>query len=176
FLEQRDDAALAVLIGRHGAMLWGVCCRLLPSAHDAEDAFQATCLVLVRKAASVRPREMVGHWLYGVARQTARNARALLARRRAREQPVAAMPEPTLRRASPWDELRAQLDEALSHLPGKYRVAIVLCDLEGQSRKEAARQLGLPEGTLAGRLARGRALLARRLARQGVALSAAALA
>ena len=79
FLEQHDQAALAVLSERHGSMIWGVCRRLLPSHHDAEDAFQAACLVLVRKAAAIRTRELVGNWLYGVAYRTARNARAIAA-------------------------------------------------------------------------------------------------
>jgi RNA polymerase sigma factor (sigma-70 family) len=176
FLDQRDQAALAVLIERHGSMLWGVCRRLLPSHQDAEDAFQAACLVLVRKAASVRPRELVGNWLYGVAYQTAKNARAMLAKRRVHEKQVSAMPEPEMRRRDAWHDVQGLLDQELSHLPDKYRVAIVLCDLEGRSRKETARQLGVPEGTLAGRLRRGRALLARRLARHGIVLSTAALA
>jgi RNA polymerase sigma factor (sigma-70 family) len=176
FLDQRDQAALAVLIERHGSMIWGVCRRLLPSHHDAEDAFQAACLVLVRKAASIRPRELVGNWLYGVAYQTAKNARAMLAKRRAHEKQVSAMPQPEMRRRDAWHDVQGLLDQELSHLPDNYRVAIVLCDLEGRSRKETGRQLGVPEGTLAGRLRRGRALLARRLARHGIMLSTAALA
>jgi RNA polymerase sigma factor (sigma-70 family) len=175
FLEQRDEAALAALMGRHGPMVWGVCRRLLPSHHDAEDAFQASFLVLVRKAASVRPREMVGNWLYGVAHQTAMNARAMLAKRRAREMQGVAMPEIQAPAPDAWHDLHRVLDQELSRLPDKYRVAIVLCDLEGKTRHETARQLGLPEGTLAGHLTRGRAMLARRFARQGLALSGTAL-
>src|SRR5262249_20126127 len=94
FVSRREGAALEVLVRRHGPMVWGVCRRLLRSHHDAEDAFQATFLVLVRKAASVLPRAMVGNWLYGVAHQTARKARATGARRRLRERQVTAMPEP----------------------------------------------------------------------------------
>jgi RNA polymerase sigma factor (sigma-70 family) len=176
FLDHRDPAAIADLVRRHGPMVWGVCRRILRNHHDAEDAFQATFLVLVRKAGSVRQRAMVGNWLYGVAHQTARKARATLAKRRTREKQVTAMPDTEAPQPNAWRDLRPLLDEELSRLPGMYRVAIVLCDLEGKTRKEVARQLGVPEGTLAGRLTRGRALLARRLARHGLAVSGAALA
>src|SRR5262249_35206229 len=142
---------------------------------DAEDAFQATFLVLVRKAASVSPREMVANWLYGVARQTALKARATVARRSARERQVAQMPQPQAKRDLPQN-LPALPDEELSQLPAKYRAVLILCDLQGQSRAVAARHLGLPEGTVASRLARARALLARRLARQGLAVTSFALA
>jgi RNA polymerase sigma factor (sigma-70 family) len=175
FLEQRDEAAVAALVQRHGPMVWGVCRRVLGSHHDAEDAFQATFLVLARKAASVVPREMVGNWLYGVAHQTAMKARAMRARRRTRERQVTKMPEPEAPQRDVWADLQPVMDRELSRLADKYRVAIVLCYLEGKTRKEAARQLGCPEGTLAGRLARGRALLAKRLARRGVALSGGTL-
>jgi RNA polymerase sigma factor (sigma-70 family) len=174
FIEGRDEAAFAALVRRHGPMVWGVCHRLL-NHHDAEDAFQATFLVLVRKAASVAPREMVANWLYGVAHQTALHARRTAGRRRARERQVAEMPEPAAEQDLGRD-LRPLLDQELSRLPDKYRSVVVLCDLEGRPRKEAAGQLGCPEGTVAGRLARARAMLARRLARRGVALSVGALA
>src|SRR5205823_6469758 len=147
FLRSRDEDALAALVQRHGPMVWGVCRRLLHSHHDAEDAFQATFLVLLRKAASVVPREMVSNWLYGVAHQTARKARATAAKRRARERQVGQMPEPVVTEQGLWRELRPVLDQELARLPDKYRVALVLCDLEGKTRKEAARQLGCPEGT-----------------------------
>ena len=175
FVEHRDEAALADLVTGHGPMVWGVCRRLL-GHHDAEDAFQATFLVLVRKAASVVPREMVGNWLYGVAHQTAIQARRTTARRRSREVQVTQRPDTTAMQHDPWSDLRSVLDQELSHLPDTYRAVIVLCDLEGRTRKEVARQLGVPEGTVAGRLSRARALLARRLTRRGVALSTGALA
>src|SRR5262249_40853037 len=149
FLERRDEAALAALVKRHGPMVWGVCRRLL-SHHDAEDAFQATFLVLVRKAASVVPRRMVGNWLYGVAHHTALQARRTAARRKARERQVTEMPEPAVTDQDLWRDLRPLLDEALSRLPDKYRAVIVLCDLEGKTRRETAGQLGVPEGTVAG--------------------------
>jgi RNA polymerase sigma factor (sigma-70 family) len=176
FIDHRNEGAIAALVRRHGPMVWGVCRRVLGNHQDAEDAFQATFLVLVRKAATIRPREMVGNWLYGVAQQTARKARALLAKRRMRERPMTHVPESQATPQDREEDLLACLDEELSRLPDKYRVAIVLCDLEGHARRAAARQLGLPEGTLAGRLTRGRALLARRLARRGGVSSGGAVA
>src|SRR5205085_9151313 len=130
--------------------------RVLRNNHDAEDAFQTTFLVLVRKAASIVPKEAVGNWLYGVAHQTALNVRATVTRRRKRERRATNMPEPEARHDNLWHELQPLLDHELRRLPDKYRVAIVLCDLEGKTRKEAARQLGLVEGTMASRLARAR--------------------
>jgi RNA polymerase sigma factor (sigma-70 family) len=175
FVRRRDEAAVAALVRRHGPMVWGVCRRIVRGYHDAEDAFQTTFLVLARKADSVWPREMLANWLYGVAHQTALNVRAAAARRRALERQVEPMPEPTAE-PSLWHELRPVLDQELSRLPDKYRVAIVLCDLEGRTRKDVARQLGLSEGTLSGHLTRGRSMLARRLTRQGILLSAGTLA
>src|SRR5262249_30642157 len=133
-------------------------------------------LVLVRKAPSIVPRQMVANWLYGVAYQTALNARAAAARRKGRERQVTEMPEPAVAEQGPWDDLRPLLDAALSPLPYKDGAVIVLCDLEGKTRKEAARQVGVPEGTVAGRLARARAMLAKRLSQRGVALTGGALA
>jgi RNA polymerase sigma factor (sigma-70 family) len=174
FLARRDDAALEMLVRRHGPMVWGVCRRVLRNHHDAEDAFQATFLVLVRKADSVRPRDMVANWLYGVAQQTARKAKAMAAQRQMRERTTNSAPQ------TPEDDrksdLVAALDEELARLPEKYRAVIVLCDLEGQTRAEAAARLRCPEGTIAGRLARARGMLAQRLARRGLAVSGAVLA
>jgi RNA polymerase sigma factor (sigma-70 family) len=175
YLHRRDEGALAGLVRRHGPMVWGVCRRVLSDHHDAEDAFQATFLVLVRKAASLASPDLLANWLYGVAYQTARNARASAARRRARETHVAHVPEPEASPPSRWHDLRPLLDQELSRLPPKYRVPVVLCDLEGRTRKEVARQLGCPEGTVAGRLARARAMLAKRLTRRGVALAGGAV-
>jgi RNA polymerase sigma factor (sigma-70 family) len=175
FVEQRDEGAFAALVRRHGPMVWGVSRRLL-NPHDAEDAFQATFLVLVRKAASIVPRQRVANWLYGVAHQTALHVRRTAARRGAREKQVAAMPEPAVAEPDLWSDLQPLLDQELSRLPNAYREAIVLCDLEGKTRKEAARQLGLPEGTVGSRLARARTMLAKRLARHGLAVSAGTLA
>lgn len=170
YLVRRDESAFAEMLRRHGRMVLGVCRRVLGHEQDAEDAFQATFLVLVRKAASIRPRALVGNWLYGVAFRTAAKAKVLAARRRRKEREMA---KPTAMPANTADDLHAFLDRELDALPDKYRAAIVLCDLEGKTRHEAAVHLGWPEGTVAGRLARGRALLARRLARRGLTVSAA---
>jgi RNA polymerase sigma factor (sigma-70 family) len=174
FLGSRDDDALAALVRRHAPMVWGVCCRMLHNHQDAEDAFQATFLVLVRKAAAV-PRPAVAGWLYGVARQTAVRLRALSAKQRRREKQVVNMPEPTAAQA-PDADLSSALDEELGRLPDHYRGVLVLCDLEGLTRKEAARQLGIPGGSVASRLARARAMLAKRLTRRGVVLSGGSVA
>lgn len=175
YIERREEAAFAALVERHGPMVWSVCRRTL-NRHDAEDAFQATFLVLVRKAATVAPREMVGSFLYGVAHRATLLARRTAARRRAREVQVTTMPEPEVAHRDQWSDVRPVLDQELSRLPDIYRVVVVLCDLEGRSRKEVAKQLGVPEGTIAGRLARARTLLSKRLRQQGIALSAGALA
>lgn len=176
YLSRQEEAALAALVHRHGPMIWGVCRRVLRNYHDAEDAFQATFLVFVRKAASIASPELLANWLYGVAHQTARKARATAAKRKTREMQVKQMPEPAATENELWSDLQPLLDQELSRLSDKYRSAIVLCDLEGKTRKEAARQLGVPEGTLAARLARGRKMLALRLARHGLAVSAGSLA
>ena len=165
FVEQRDDTAFAALVKRHGPMVWGVCSRALGNHHDAEDAFQAAFLVLFRKAGSVRPREMVVNWLHGVARRAAWQVRRIESRRR--EKQVTELPERPAVQKHDVQELQTLLDEELGNLPDKYRVLILLCDIEGKTRKEAARQLNVPEGTVAGRLARARSLLAKRLAGAG---------
>ncbi len=176
YLSRRDEAALAAIVGRHGPMVWSVCRRVLSNYHDAEDAFQATFLVLVRRAASIASPELLANWLYGVAHQTARKARATVAKRKGRERQVAQMPEPAVVEQHLRNDLLPLLDQELSRLPDSYRVVIVLCDLEGKTRKEAARHLGLPEGTIASRLARARALLAKRITQRGITLSGGALA
>src|SRR5262245_35695043 len=169
FLRSRDDDALAALVRRHAPMVWGVCCRLLHNHHDAEDAFQAVFLVLVRKAADV-PRQAVANRLYGVARRTAAGVQRAPARRAWRDTQVLDVPEPPAAEVRDAD-LQAVLDEELGRLPDHYRGVLVLCDLEGMTRKEAARQLGIPEGSVASRLARARALLAKRLTQRGVVWS-----
>jgi RNA polymerase sigma factor (sigma-70 family) len=175
FVSRREPAALEALVRRHGPMVWGVCRRILRNHHDAEDAFQGAFLVLVRKAASISPRAKVGNWLYGVAHQTALKARATRAKRRVRERVMTEMPEPAVPEQDLWREVQPLLDQELSRLPEKYRTVLVLCELEGKTGKEAARELGLPQGTVASRLARARAMLAKRLARHGQAVSGAAL-
>ncbi len=174
FVDQGDEAAFEVLMRRHGPTILGMCRRILLNPQDAEDAVQATFLVLLRKASSIMPREMVGSWLYGVARQTATRMRVQMARRRWWEKQVATMPEPRSLNSRSNDDLLI-LDEELSRLPDKYRIAIILCDLQGKTRKQAAGQLGWAEGTVSSRLARGRTMLAKRLAKHGLLLSVEAL-
>lgn len=177
FLRDRDEAAFEALVRRHGPMVMSVCRRLLRNYHDAEDAFQATFLVLVNKAASIVPPEKLAGWLHGVAYHTALKAKATSVKRSHRERQVPALPEPeAVQQADTWHELLPLLDRELSRLPEKYRLPIILCDLEGRPIKEAACHLGWPQGTLAGRLARARAMLAKRLARHGPVLSGGALA
>jgi RNA polymerase sigma factor (sigma-70 family) len=170
FLNEREEAAFAALVRRHGPMVLGVCRRILGNLADADDAFQATFIVLVRKARSLSSRSVVGDWLHGVARRTAHRARADAARRRAKEQIVKRSDVSGPESRNDWLTL---LDEELSRLPEKYRLPIVLCDLEGNTRLEAAKRLGWPEGTVASRLVRGRALLAKRLIRSAQVLSGA---
>src|SRR5262245_16895784 len=175
FLSVRDEAAFTALVNRHGAMVLGTCQRVLNNRHDAEDAFQAAFLVLVRKGASVKPRERLANWLYGVAYRTALRARAMKAKRYAKENHARSLQRLEAPAESGLDDLLPLLDRELSCLPEKYRTPVVLCDLEGKSRKAAARQLGWPEGTLSCRLARARTLLAKRLARYGLVISGGGL-
>ncbi len=175
FVSRRDAAAFESLVRRHGPMVLGICRRILRDPHDAEDAFQSTFLVLARKAESVSPREMLGNWLYGVARTTAIRLRSANAKRRVREKQMADMPEPEVEPRDLQDDLRQLLDEELARLPDKFRLPIVLCDLEGRTRREVARQLKLPEGTLSSRLTTARRMLAKRLARHGLAVSVGTL-
>ncbi|HMF19585.1 MAG TPA: RNA polymerase sigma factor, partial [Gemmataceae bacterium] len=135
YVGSREHDAFAALVHRHGPMVWGVCRRVLHSHQDAEDAFQATFLVLVRKAPCIVPRDLVANWLYGVAHQTALKARSTAARRGAREKQVTAMPEPALHQNESGNDVQTALDRELSRLPAKYRTVIVLCDLEGKTRK-----------------------------------------
>jgi RNA polymerase sigma factor (sigma-70 family) len=173
YLTSRDEGAFAMLVRRHGPMVLGVCQRILSNAHDCEDAFQATFLVLLRKARSLRKKELLANWLYGVAHRTALNARSQSARRREYQRNILEPPattdflDETARR-----DLRSMLDEELSRLPAKYRAPVVLCYLEGKTFAEAAVQLGWPAGTVSGRLARARAMLRRLLTRRDAAISA----
>lgn len=175
YASHNDQAAFAELVRRHGPVVWAACLRVAGNRQDAEDAFQATFLVLVRKLAAVRNLDLLGNWLYGVAVRVAMKARRSAARRRAREVQVPTMPDPPDPRGlTPLDpDLASILDEELNALPAHYREALVLCDLRGVSRTEAATLLGIPEGTLSSRLANGRKKLAERLTRRGVALAAA---
>jgi RNA polymerase sigma factor (sigma-70 family) len=168
YVSRKDEAAFATLVRRLGPMVLGVCRRILRDPHDADDAFQATFLVLVRKAHQVMPRERVGSWLYGVAYRTSLKARAMSIRRRAQHKPLDDLPGPASAGQAPAEsEWLALLDEAVHRLPDKYRLPVVLCDLQGKTRKQAARELNCPEGTVATRLQQGRARVQKRLARHG---------
>ncbi len=173
FVSSRDESSFEALVRRHAPMVWRVCRGMLSNDHDAEDAFQATFLVFTRKAESIRPTNMVGNWLFGAARNTALKARALIRKRQFRERQVLALVEPEQPSVAIQHDLREIIDQELSHLSAKYRVPILLCDLDGLSRSEACQRLGWLDGTLSGRLARGRAMLARRLLRRGVEVMAA---
>jgi RNA polymerase sigma factor (sigma-70 family) len=163
FARSQDAAAFAALIQRHGPMVLGVCRRVLNHEQEAEDAFQATFLVLVRRAGTLERPELLGNWLYGVAFRTAHKARARLARRRHHERQAQPMPPAEPPDPLAWQELRGVLDQELRELPAKYRVPLVLCYLEGMTNEEAARRLGWPTGSMSYRLARGRQLLRDRL-------------
>lgn len=179
FVARRDEAAFETLVRRHGPMVLGVCRRVLRNEADAEDAFQATYLVLVRKAASIRPRGMVGNWLYGVAHSTALKARAMSSKRLTREREAAmrdAARGTSTDTAEASQHMQALLDQELKALPDIYRAAIVLCDLEGKTLRDAARQLDCPPATVGTRLARGRSMLSRRLSRHGPVLAGTSIA
>jgi RNA polymerase sigma factor (sigma-70 family) len=178
FVRQHDEVAFEALVQRHGPMVLAVCRRVLGAGQDADDAFQATFLVLVRRAASVGKPELLGNWLYGVAYRVARKLRAQAARRRLHEsaREAVAMPPPDPADDASWRELRAVLDEELQHLPPKFQAPLVLCYLEGLTNEEAARRLGWPVGSISYRLARARELLRSRLAGRCRALSPAVFA
>jgi RNA polymerase sigma factor (sigma-70 family) len=175
FVAARDELAFAGLVHRHGPMVLSVCRRILQHTQDAEDAFQATFLVLARKAHSVVHRQALGSWLYRVASRIALEAKIANDKRRRCEKQMDQMPHPRIAppEAGDW---RCRLDHELSLLPERYRAVVVACDLSGMSRKEAARHLRLAEGTVSSRLARGRSLLAKRLSRYGLSLTVATLA
>jgi RNA polymerase sigma factor (sigma-70 family) len=165
-----SDAALAALIARHGPMVLGVCRRTLADQHDVEDAFQATFLVLVRKAGSVRVDDSLGRWLYGVSRKVAGRARLLAARRPV---PAGDAAESWPARPSAETELALALDEEIERLPRRYRDAVTMCYLEGLALRDAALRIGCPIGTVGSRLSRARDLLRLRLLRRGLGASAA---
>jgi RNA polymerase sigma factor (sigma-70 family) len=172
---QRDESAFTTLVQRYGAMVWSICVRRLGETPEAEDAFQATYLVLVRKAGSLRDPQSLGPWLYGVAYRTASKLRVQRTRRAAREPPLTE--QIAEERGEPmWSELRPVLDEEINRLPTKYRLPVLLCYLQGLSSEEAAERLGCAKGTVFSRLSRARDLLRRGLVRRGVEVSAGALA
>jgi len=175
FVARRDaisESAFAVLVQRHGPMVLGVCRRILADPHDVEDAFQATFLVLVRKAGSIRVEGSVGRWLFGVATRVAARARASGQRRRGRERSgldrLEIETDPVSSTAVDRAEIQAIVTEELGKLPARFQAAVLLCDLEGSSHEEAARRLGWPVGTVKSRLSRARARLRGRLTRRGL--------
>ena len=176
FVTARDAAAFEALVRRHGPMVLAVCRRVLRNTHDAEDAFQATFLVLAYKATSVSPRNRLAAWLHGVAQKTALKARHRAARRAEVEKRVPARSAEDMTPETTRADAEPLLDQELAALPDRYRLPIILCDLEGRLRSAVAVTLGCSEGTLSSRLTRGRRMLAERLKRRGVALSTAALA
>src|SRR5205823_5136442 len=163
FARLGDQAAFAALVRRHGPMVLGVCRRVLRHAQDAEDAFQATFLVLVHKAGSLQQPHLLASWLHGVAYRTAQHARSRAARRCLHEREAAAMSAAAPQLDPAQQDLLARLDEELQRLPDKYRAPLVLCYLEGKTHAEAARQLGWPVGSMSARVARARDLLHQRL-------------
>jgi RNA polymerase sigma factor (sigma-70 family) len=176
FVVSGDEAAFAMLVRRHGPMVQGICRRTLTNIQDAEDAFQATFLVLLCKARAIGQPELLGNWLYGVASRVAAKARAVALRRRARELLLAQLPDVQARGAPASPSELPVLDEEVRRLPAKYRIPFVLCYLEGLTNEEAARRLGCPKGTLQSRLSWARQRLRDRLLRRGVAPSPGLLA
>jgi RNA polymerase sigma factor (sigma-70 family) len=172
FVRSNDEAALTVLIERHGPMVLGVCRRALRCPADAEDAYQATFLVFSRKAAAIRKTASLGSWLHGVALRVAARLKRECARRKHHER--SSQPPATRNPADEvsWAEVQTVLDEELQRLPERFRAVLILCYLDGKTRDEAANQLGLTPGALHGLLERGRKLLADRLTRRGLTLSA----
>jgi RNA polymerase sigma factor (sigma-70 family) len=175
FVTDRDEAAFEALIRRHGAMVLAVCRRVLKNQDDADDAFQATFLVLVRKARAIEKQQSLGSWLHGVALRTALKARAGLARRRQCERRVVRLAAVDDGPDATWGELRAVIDDEIERLPEPYRTLVVLCYLEGKSYREAADRLDCSRGTVSTRLTKARTLLRRRLQRRGFAMSVGGL-
>jgi RNA polymerase sigma factor (sigma-70 family) len=177
FLAGRDEAAFAALVERHGAMVLRVCRAVLRDPDDAEDAFQATFLVLARRARSLRDDGSVGNWLFGVASRVASCARSAAARRRTHERKFAEMvSRPGVDPGSAGDDDRRVVHEEIGRLPVRFRAPVVLCYLEGWTCEEAAGRLGLPVGTVKSRLSRAKARLHSRLTRRGCAPGASASA
>jgi RNA polymerase sigma factor (sigma-70 family) len=185
FVSRREEAAFVALVNRHGPRVQGTCRRVLRNEHDVEEVFQATFLLLARKAAAITWRESVGSWLCAVAHRLALSARADASRHRRREAPFATLARPGGKGRLPEHyhpladppvdvedrDLREVLDDELRHLPEKYRAPVVLCDLEGRTHQEAAAQLGWPSGSISRRLVHARAVLRLRLAHRGVTLA-----
>src|SRR5579883_487897 len=173
FLHDRSEVSFEALVQRHGPMVLSVCRRVLRKAQDAEDAFQTTFLILANKASAIRKRESLSSWLYGVAYHSAECIKAKALRRAAHERRFVARPLGDETNDITWRELRSVLDEELQRLPEKYPAPLVLCYLEAKTQHEAARRLGWSKNTVGRRINQARQMLARRLTRRGVTLSAA---
>jgi RNA polymerase sigma factor (sigma-70 family) len=173
FVAHRDEEAFAAIVRRHGGMVWGICQRVTGHYHLAEDAFQAVFMVLAAKAGLIRPPSVLGGWLHGVAVRTALRARTMADRRRRRESSTPSLAEPASKPVDPVEsaEMVAMLDEEIANLSESLRTVVVLCELQGRSRKQAAEQLGISEGTISSRLAAARKKLADRLSKRGMAFS-----
>jgi RNA polymerase sigma factor (sigma-70 family) len=176
YVRQRDQQSFAELVRLYGPLVYGVCRRVVGSHHDAEDAFQATFLVLSRKAGSIRNGAVLPGWLYRVAYHVSLRAKRARVTRLTKEQPMGSAQEPAAADRSVWSDLEPLLDLELSRLSEKYRIPVLLCDLGGRTQKEAALELGWSPGTVSTRLIKARSILAARLARHGFALSAGGLA
>ncbi|HEY7314231.1 MAG TPA: sigma-70 family RNA polymerase sigma factor [Gemmataceae bacterium] len=177
FRGRREEAAFTLLVQRHGPMVFAVCRRVLGDAHEAEDAFQATFLVLARNADSIRQQQSLAGWLHAVASRIACKARTKALRQRACERellPLAPRPDPSETLAA--HELRAALDDEIARLPDKYRTPLVLCYLADKTHEQIAGELGWPKSSVTARLARARQLLQRRLLRRGFTAPAGMLA
>ncbi|HUR53427.1 MAG TPA: sigma-70 family RNA polymerase sigma factor, partial [Gemmataceae bacterium] len=174
FTGSKDEAAFAEIVRRHGPMVWAVCRHTLTEAADADDAFQATFLALVRSAHTIRTGSAVGGWLHGVAVRVCTKVRRGAVRRRQREQKVACPEADRPVPDSTWDGLLAAVHEEVQKLPEAERTAFVLCDLEGVRQPDAAERLGWKLGTLSGRLTRARQRLLERLTSRGLAPALAA--
>jgi RNA polymerase sigma factor (sigma-70 family) len=172
FVTQNDQDAFTAIVKRYGPLVSAICRRVLHNLHDAEDAFQATFILLARNAISIRKQESLAGWLHGVAYRMAKNAKRAAERRRRHEGEAKLMCETSPRWDTAWQEVQTILDEEIQRLPEIYRTAFVLCCLENRSRAEAAQAVGIKEATLRSRLAKARELLQQALARRGVALSA----
>ncbi len=175
FVAHQDEAAFAALLRRHGPMVWGICQRLVAHQQDAEDCFQATFLVLCRKANSIGRSNLLANWLFGVARRAALNAQARRSRRARHETLYGELPDRPAAETLLWDDVPSVLDDELARLPSRYRLPLLLCGLEGMTHAQASKSLGWPVGTVAGRLSRGRELLRTRLLRRGVMAPGAVL-
>jgi RNA polymerase sigma factor (sigma-70 family) len=175
FIARRDEGAFAALVRRHGPMVLAACRRIIGDQDEVDDAFQATFIVLARKAGSIVRQAPLANWLYGVACRCALEARTRMIRRNSTQKPLADFASPTVEPGDDNSEVLALLDRELNRLPEKLRVPVVLCELEGRGRKEVAKFLGIAEGTLSSRLAAARKTLAQRLARRGIAVSAAGI-